>query len=88
MLTQKNYKNLYGKVLSIKDGIVETDGPFNIRFGELVSFKNHNNKLFGMYFKHLSIQKQQLKIFFNCYYFIFNKILFNLSISVVKIFIK
>lgn len=48
MLTKKNYKNLYGKVLSIKDGIVETDGPFNIRFGELVSFKNSNSNLFGM----------------------------------------
>lgn len=43
-----NIKNLYGTVLSIKDGIVETDGPLNIRFGELVCFKNTNSSLYGM----------------------------------------
>lgn len=44
----KNIKNLYGTVLSIKDGIVETDGPLNIRFGELVCFKSSNSSLYGM----------------------------------------
>lgn len=48
MIIKQNNKNLYGKVLSIKDGIVETDGPFNIRFGELVCFKSSNSNLFGM----------------------------------------
>lgn len=48
MIIKQNNKNLYGKVLSIKDVIVETDGPFNIRFGELVCFKSSNSNLFGM----------------------------------------
>lgn len=43
-----NKKNYYGTILSIKDGIVETDGPLNIRFGELVSFKDYNSSLYGM----------------------------------------
>ena len=44
----KYNKNLYGTVLSIKDGIVETDGPLNIRFGELVCFKHSGSSLYGM----------------------------------------
>lgn len=83
----KKYRNLNRKVLSVKDGIVKTDGPFNIRFGELVSFKNSNINLFGIDFKYVSINKQQLKIFVDFYLFIINKMLFNSKNLFIIVFI-
>lgn len=88
MKLNQNYKNLYKKILYLIYGIVKIDGPFNIRFGELVSFKNSNINLFEIEFKYLSIKKQQLKIVFNFYYFIINKMLFNFSISFFIVFIE
>lgn len=74
-----NITTLINKRILRVSGIVETDGPFNIHFGELVSFKNSNVNLFGINFKYLSTNKQQLKIFVVFDSFIINNMLFNLK---------
>mgnify|MGYP005751225743 CR=1 FL=1 len=79
MLIQLYITNLINIIIFSVSGIVKTDGPFNIHFGELVSFKNSNINLFGINFKYLSIKKQQLKIFIVFYSFIINNMLFNLK---------
>lgn len=86
MNNKQKYTNLYKKLLFIRNGFVETDGPLKIQFGELVSFKHYNNNnLFIMALTYLNINKQQLKIIFNFDYFIINEMLLYFILSFVTL---